>query len=78
MKGMGAKKEALILKALEDQRRFVGRRLTAEAHDTAAGLVAALREHAPDAEIYDGRQPAPRLRDLRRSRHPRRGGARRR
>src|SRR4029079_11575154 len=51
MKGMGAKKEPLILKALEDQRRFVGRRLTAEAHDTAAGLVAALREHAPDAEI---------------------------
>ena len=51
MKGMGAKKEALILKALEDQRRFVGRRLTAEAHDTAAALVAALREHAPDAEI---------------------------
>jgi DNA polymerase (family 10) len=51
MKGMGAKKETLILKALEDQRRFVGRRLTAEAHDTAAALVATLREHAPDAEI---------------------------
>src|SRR5215467_14449633 len=45
MKGMGTKKETLILKALEDQRRFVGRRLTAEAHDAAAGLVAALREH---------------------------------
>ena len=51
MKGMGAKKEALILKALEEQRRFVGRRLMAEANDTAAGLVAALREHAPDAHI---------------------------
>jgi DNA polymerase (family 10) len=51
MKGMGAKKETLILKALEDQRRFVGRRLTAEAHDTAAALVETLREHAPDAEI---------------------------
>ena len=51
MKGMGAKKEALILKAMEEQRRFVGRRLMAEAFDTAAGLVAALREHAPDAEI---------------------------
>lgn len=51
MKGMGAKKEALILKALEEQRRFVGRRLMAEAYDTAAGLVAALREHAPDADI---------------------------
>jgi DNA polymerase (family 10) len=51
MKGMGAKKETLILKALEDQRRFVGRRLIAEAHDTAAGLVAALGEHAPGAHI---------------------------
>ena len=51
MKGMGAKKEALILKALEEQRRFTGRRLMAEAHDTAAALVAALREHAPGAEI---------------------------
>lgn len=51
MKGMGAKKETLILKALEDQRRFVGRRLAAEAHDTAAALVTALRAHAPDAEI---------------------------
>jgi DNA polymerase (family 10) len=51
MKGMGEKKEALILKALEEQRRFVGRRLTAEAYDTAAALVAALREHAPDADI---------------------------
>ena len=51
MKGMGGKKEALILKALEEQRRFIGRRLMADAHDTAAGLIAALREHAPDAEI---------------------------
>jgi DNA polymerase (family 10) len=51
MKGMGAKKEALILKALEEQRRFVGRRLTAEAHETAEALVGALREHAPKAHI---------------------------
>ncbi len=51
MKGMGAKKEALILKALADQRRFVGRRLAAEAHETAAALVAHLREQAPGAEI---------------------------
>ena len=70
MKGMGAKKEALILKALEEQRRFTGRRLTAEAHDTAAALVAALREHAPEARDRDRRQPPPRLRDVRRSRHP--------
>ncbi len=51
MKGMGAKKEALILQALEERRRFSGRRLMAEAHDTAAALVAALREHAPAAEV---------------------------
>ena len=51
LKGMGAKKEAQILKALEERSRFTGRRLLAEAHDTAADLVSALREHAPQAEI---------------------------
>ena len=48
---MGAKKEALILKALEDRQRFAGRRLMAEAHDMAAALVAELRERAPAADI---------------------------
>ena len=52
IKGMGSKKEALILKALEERARFAGRRLMAEAHDTAAALVAALRGRAPDAEIW--------------------------
>ena len=51
LKGMGAKKESLILKALEDRQRFAGRRLMPEAHDTAAILVADLRSHAPDADI---------------------------
>jgi DNA polymerase (family 10) len=51
LKGMGAKKEALILKALEERQRVAGRRLLAEAHDAAATLVSALREHAPGAEI---------------------------
>jgi len=51
LKGMGAKKETLILKALEERQRFTGRRLLAEAHDAAASLVAHLRAHAPDAEI---------------------------
>ncbi|MEX2662568.1 MAG: DNA polymerase/3'-5' exonuclease PolX [Vicinamibacterales bacterium] len=51
LKGMGAKKEAQILKALEARRRFTGRRLMAEAFDVAASLVATLREHAPDAVI---------------------------
>jgi DNA polymerase (family 10) len=51
VKGMGAKKEALILKALEERQRVAGRRLMAEAFDTAAALVADLREAAPEAEI---------------------------
>jgi DNA polymerase (family X) len=51
IKGMGAKKETLILKALEEQRRFTGRRLMPEAYETAAALVADLRDHAPEAEI---------------------------
>ena len=51
LKGMGAKKEAQILKALEDRSRFTGRRLVAEAYDAAAALVGDLRDHAPDAEI---------------------------
>ena len=51
LKGMGAKKEALILKALEERQRSTGRRLLVEAADAAATLVAALREHAPEADI---------------------------
>ena len=51
LKGMGAKKEALILKALEERRSFAGRRLMPEAYDTAAALVAELRNHAPSADI---------------------------
>ena len=51
LKGMGAKKEALILKALDERQRVAGRRLLAEAHDAAATLVAALRQHAPEASI---------------------------
>ena len=51
LKGMGAKKEALILKAIQERVRVSGRRLSAEAHDTAAALVAALRDAAPGATI---------------------------
>jgi DNA polymerase (family X) len=51
LKGMGAKKEGLILKALQERTRVAGRRLMAEAYDTAATLVAALREHAPGAAV---------------------------
>src|SRR5688572_4868253 len=51
IKGMGAKKEGQILKALEERTRAAGRRLSAEAYDTAAALVGWLREAAPGAVI---------------------------
>jgi DNA polymerase (family 10) len=49
--GMGPKKEALILKALDERKRFAGRHLLPDAHDTAAALVAHLRGRAPDVVI---------------------------
>jgi DNA polymerase (family 10) len=51
LKGMGARKEAFILRAIEERIRIAGRRLLPEAHDTAAALVAALRERAQGAAI---------------------------
>jgi DNA polymerase (family 10) len=51
LRGMGAKKEALILKALDERKRFAGRHLLPDAHDAAAALVSYLRERAPDAII---------------------------
>ena len=51
MKGMGARKETQILRAIEERTRVAGRRLIAEAYDTAAALVAALREATPGAPI---------------------------
>jgi DNA polymerase (family 10) len=51
LRGMGAKKEALIVKALEDRKTFAGRRLISAAHETATALVAYLRERAPDADL---------------------------
>jgi DNA polymerase (family 10) len=49
LKGMGAKKETWILKALEERVRVTGRRLISEAHDTAAALVAAFGSWWPVA-----------------------------
>jgi DNA polymerase (family X) len=49
--GMGPKKEALILKALEEQKRHAGRHLLPDAHDTSAAIIGYLREAAPDALI---------------------------
>jgi DNA polymerase (family X) len=51
LRGMGAKKEALILKALADRKRHAGRHLLPDAHDISAALVGWLREHEPDAPI---------------------------
>jgi DNA polymerase (family 10) len=48
---MGAKKEALILKALDERKRFAGRHLLPDTHDAAAALVSYLRERAPAAAI---------------------------
>src|SRR5207244_9526269 len=51
LRGMGAKKEALIVKALEERKRHAGRHLLPEAHDAAAALIAVLRDRTPSAEI---------------------------
>jgi DNA polymerase (family X) len=51
LRGMGSKKEALILKALEERKRFEGRHLLPDAHEAAGALVSYLRGRAPDAVI---------------------------
>ena len=51
IKGMGAKKEDLILKAIEEHQRHAGRHLLAKATEVADALVAYLASHAPAATI---------------------------
>ena len=51
LKGMGAKKEALILKAVEERQKDRGRHLLSDTTAIAAELVAYLRERAPGAEF---------------------------
>lgn len=51
IKGMGAKKEAQILKAIEERQRDTGRHLLADTSSVAAELVAYLREKAPSIEF---------------------------
>jgi DNA polymerase (family 10) len=51
LRGMGARKEALILKALEERRRHAGRHLLSVADEAASALVAYLRARAPAADI---------------------------
>ena len=51
VKGMGSKKEQLILQAIEERQRFAGRHLLSRATEMADALVAYLKERAPAAEI---------------------------
>jgi DNA polymerase (family 10) len=51
VKGMGAKKEQLILQAIEEQQKHAGRHLLSRATETADGLVAYLKGLAPEAHI---------------------------
>lgn len=51
IKGMGAKKAAAILKALEERARIGGRRLASAAYETAEALVTHLQAAAPEAAI---------------------------
>jgi DNA polymerase (family 10) len=51
LKGMGSKKEALILKAIEERQKDAGRHLLSHTTAVAAELVAYLRERAPDVEF---------------------------
>jgi len=51
LRGMGTKKEALILKALDERRRHAGRRLLPDTCDVASALVAFLCKRAPGAAI---------------------------
>lgn len=51
LKGMGAKKEALILKAVEERAKDVGRHLLADTASVSAEIVGYLREHAPGVDF---------------------------
>jgi DNA polymerase (family 10) len=51
LSGMGPKKESLILKAIDERRRYAGRHLSATVAAMAARVVAALAAAHPDAEF---------------------------
>ena len=51
LKGMGPKKEALILKAVEERQKDAGRHLLSDTTTIAAEFVAYLRQQAPTAEL---------------------------
>lgn len=51
LRGMGAKKEALILKAIEERQQHSGRHLLADASRAVTALLDWLREQVPDLDI---------------------------
>ena len=51
VKGMGARKEALILKAVEERQKDAGRHLLPDTASVSAELVGYLREHAADVDF---------------------------
>jgi DNA polymerase (family X) len=51
LRGMGAKKQELILKALDERKRHAGRHLLADTHDVAAAVLANLRHASPGTEF---------------------------
>jgi DNA polymerase (family X) len=51
LKGMGPKKETLILKAVEERQKDAGRHLLPDTASVSAELVGYLREHAPGVEF---------------------------
>jgi DNA polymerase (family X) len=51
IKGMGAKKESQILKAIEEREKDTGRHLLSDTSVTADDVIAFLRERAPDVEF---------------------------
>ncbi len=51
LKGMGAKKEALILKAIEEREKDAGRHLLADTASVSAELVSYLQDRAPSVDF---------------------------
>ena len=51
MKGMGDRKQALILKAIEERKRYAGRFLSADVDATAQAILSRLREHHPSVDF---------------------------
>lgn len=51
LRGMGPKKEALILKAIEERKRHGGRHLLPDTYEAASALVTFLTERAPGARF---------------------------